>query len=117
MGKLVKKVELLVLGTFGIVFLCSSNLPGLLSTLDTATSPETYTASAAAAYIDDYSQPPPSPVTITTESTAVGSTQVSSSTSEKAPGDENMTTETDAASTDASDDTNVKVDQTYDSAQ
>jgi len=110
MGKLVKKAELVALGTFGIIFLCSNHLPGLLSSLDATTSPQTYTATAYEA-VDTYTPPvvvSPSPsATITV--TAASSTSGTASTDSQTATSGNTATE---PSSDTSVEQNAAVDPT-----
>lgn len=69
MGKLVKKAELTILGTLGILLFSSTHLPGLLSSLDQppVASPKAFTASAYEAVYSSYIPADTMPITASSE--------------------------------------------------
>lgn len=80
MGKLVKKSELIALGTLGIILFSSTHFPALLSVLDATSSPETYTATAAAPYEDAAIAPEAGAPTATSVETINAETSTASTT-------------------------------------
>jgi hypothetical protein len=79
MGKLVKRAELTILGTLGIVIFSSAHLPGLLSSLDqpTIAPSETFTASVYEAVYSSSIPVEISPVAVNSETNASSTEDIS----------------------------------------